>query len=137
MSEKNYINKTWKELVMTVTTGRNERGGFLWYDHAGIKRRILELCPHRHQHSLAPYLNALVRSGHLVRANKDKALVQGGGIHGHNEYFYRQTGKAFQRGDSDRLINWKRPENSNAALAHELWRMHRDLPRWFRRMMLE
>lgn len=135
---------TWKERIMLTTTGRNDKGGFLWYSHDMICRLISEaegVQVHSVYRSLSCYLQGLVKSGHLERAIKPRHLSRKVQYDGKPEYLYRQTGKAFTRQDDQRLKSGKNASNpkatQNAVLSHELWRIHRGLPKWFRRMMLD
>lgn len=134
---------TWKERVMAATTGRNDRGAFLWYSHDKILKLIGEqegVDVRRVYRSLSSYLSSLVKSGHLERAMKPKHLSRKLHYDPKGEYLYRQTGKPYKRGE---LGFMKCPKNQhsmirhNAVLSHELWRLHRNLPKWYRRMMLD
>jgi len=131
MKKKN----TWKELILAAMTGRNNRGIPLWYDHAGIYRRLSEAHGEeatRAYRSLSAYLLALVKSGHLERAIKPRHLSTKVQYDGKPEYLYRVTGKPFTRGGLQECDNTRK-----AILAHDLWRMYPRLPKWYRRMMLD
>jgi hypothetical protein len=134
---------TWKQRVMAATTGRNSRGAFLWYSHDKICSLVSEqegIDPHSIYRSLSAYLSGLVKSGHLERALKPPKLRQGiRGLSSIPEYVYRQTGKPFARGVPV-LSSSKNLHTEAARLSiqgHELWRLHRSLPKWFRRMMMD
>lgn len=135
--------KTWKERVMAATSGRNSRGARLWYSHDKIIRLISEaegIDPKLIYRSLSAYLSGLVKSGHLERATKPPELRQGiRGLSSIPEYVYRQTGKPFVRGMPS--LSSSKNEHTEAARrssqGHELWRLHRALPKWFRCMMMD
>lgn len=134
--------KTWKERIMEAIGGRNTRGAFLWYSHdkildaidknEGINTRAI-------YRSLTCYLQGLVKSGHVERAVKPKELSRKVQYDHKQEYLYRKTGKPFTRG----LPTLKSCKNElsgsyiKAQLSHELWRIHRRLPKWFRDMMMD
>lgn len=134
--------KTWKERVMAATSGRNSRGAFLWYSHDKICSLITEAEGFETKsvyRSLSAYLSELVKSGHLVRAIKPRELSLKVQYDGKPEYLYRQTGKPFVRG-VPALISSKNDHSEAArrsSQAHELWRVHRALPKWFRCMMMD
>ena len=143
MTIKPKTTLTWKERVMAATTGRNSRGAFLWYSHDKICCLIGEaegLRVKDFYRSISAYLNDLVKSGHLERAVKPRHLSNKVRYDGKEEYLYRQTGKAYKRGNPG-LISPKNQHSPvierNALLSHELWRLHRTLPKWFRRMMFD
>lgn len=133
---------TWKERVMLATSGRNNKGGFLWYSH----KKICELIEEREgikvtdfYATISGYLTQLVKSGHIERAAKPKHLSNRYHYGLKQEYLYRQTGKPFKR-RFPYLSSSKNKDTlagDNAILAHEIWRLHRKLPKWFRRMMLD
>lgn len=135
---------TWKERVMVATSGRNERGAFLWYSHKKICEVIGEqegLKPSEFYGSISSFLTSLVKSGHMIRANKPQELRQGvRGISSIPEYLYRQTGKPYERSKAIPLQSSKN-SHTDAGLrgiqAHEIWRSNPTLPKWFRRMMLD
>jgi hypothetical protein len=128
---------------MEATSGRNERGAFLWYAHDKIVRAIEEAeginVKETYQGGLACYLIGLVKSGHLQRAVKPPELSRKVQYDCKKEYLYRQTGKAYKRG----IPSLKSHKNQfcdshiRGQQSHELWRIHRTLPKWFRLMMLD
>lgn len=135
---------TWKQRILAATSGRNDRGAFLWYSHHLIKEKVFEAegleKDQIYKSGLSPYLYALVKSGHLERAIKPPELTRKIKYDGRPEYFYRQTGKPYSP-DYARLKSSRNEHNpqatNNAVLGHELWRLHRRLPKWFRRMMMD
>lgn len=135
--------KTWKERIMAASTGRNSRGAFLWYSHNKICEIINEQEGNnakRGYRSLSVYLTGLVKSGHLERALKPHTMRSGvRGLSSIPEYVYRQTGKLYKRGIP--ALSSSKNEHTDAALisaqGHEIWRVHKTLPKWFRRMMLD
>ena len=133
---------TWKQRVMAATTGRNSRGAFLWYSHDKICTLISEAEGIRVKdfyRSLSSYINGLVKSGHLERAIKPRELSKKVQYDGKPEYLYRQTGKPYTRGMPS-LSSGKNAHTDAATISsqgHELWRLHRTLPLWFRRMMTD
>lgn len=140
---KTKTTMTWKERIMLATTGRNSRGAGLWYSHDLICSLIGDIEGLRVKdfyRSISAYLRALVKSGHMVRAVKPRNLSGKVQYDGRDEYLYRQTGKPYTRGNPG-LISPKNQHSPvierNALLSHELWRLHRTLPKWFRRMMLD
>lgn len=134
---------TWKERVMAATSGRNVRGTFLWYSHDRICQAIGEAEGIRVKdfyRSVSAYLNGLVKSGHMERAVKPSGLREGvRGLSSIPEYLYRQTGKPFTRKTPSLSSSKNRHTNAQerAVQAHELWRLHRRLPKWFRDMMMD
>ena len=134
--------RTWKQRVMAAASGRNNRGAFLWYSHDKICSIIGDEEGMRVKdfyRSISAYLNGLVKSGHLERAIKPRNLSRKVQYDGKPEYLYRQTGKVFKRGvpvmSSSKNIHTDAARLSSQA--HELWRLHRALPKWFRRMMTD
>lgn len=140
---KTKTTKTWKQRIIEATSGRNERGAFLWYSHDHICTLVGEaegLRVKDFYRSFGTYLLGLVKSGHLVRAVKPRHLSKKVQYDGKPEYLYRRTGKTFEREDSNRGISGKNAHTDhagkNAVIGHEIWRLHRGLPKWYRRMML-
>ena len=128
MAIKTKTTLTWKERIMLVTTGRNNKGGFLWYSHGKICDIIEKAEGVRI--TLGRELIELVKKGYLVRAVKPRHLSSKVQYNGKEEYLYRQTGKPFKRGMPELT-------NNRAEQAHEIWRLHKKLPKWFRCMMLD
>lgn len=133
--------KTWKERIMAATGGRNARGDFLWYSHKGVIEAIemhegIDLKDSGGM--LSPYLIGLVKGGFMVRAVKPHSLSRKVQRTSTPEYLYRQSGKPFERGigklESSRNILAK--SYIKAHEAHELWRMYKQLPKWYRDMMM-
>lgn len=125
---------------MQVTGGRNARGDFLWYSH----RKILDAIDQAEgintgtvYRSLTVYLSQLVKGGHLIRAVKPHSLSRKVQRTSTPEYLYRQTGKPFKRGLA--LTDGKALSSSHVKgmQAHELWRVYRRLPKWYRDMMMD
>lgn len=139
---KTKTSLTWKQRILLATSGRNDRGAFLWYSHDLILKTINEAegCQVKQVYrSLSVYLSQLVKSGHMQRAIKPPELSKK--IHQTKipEYLYRRTGKDYNP-DYARLRSSKNEHtnaSTNAGLGHELWRIHRNLPKWFRRMMMD
>jgi hypothetical protein len=137
--------KTWKEKIIDALTGRNNRGDPLWYSH----KKILELVSENEGHdvsqpyrSLSNYLLELVKSGHLERALTPPGVSNKKchGMEPGKAYLYRRTSKPFKRG----YLNLKSSRNQYNSEVHirgqeafELWRKHKSLPKWFRRMMMD
>jgi hypothetical protein len=119
--------RTWKEKILAVVTGRNDRGLALWYSHYKIKELIAQsegIEFSDMHHSISTHLLSLVRSGHLERTYKPPHLSRK--LHPGKEYLYRWTRKPFKRYVRD----------VNEAIGQDIWREHPKLPKWFRRMML-
>jgi len=136
-------DRTWKERIMDVTTGRNSRGAPLWYSHGKICMLIagqedISVSSIRAK-SITPYLLGLVKSGHLERAEKPVHLCRHMRGNGTKEYLYRQTGKKFKIYAGESFESYKNKGSDASVLgyqAHKIWRDHRKLPKWFRQMML-
>jgi hypothetical protein len=134
--------KTWKERIMEATSGRNPQGRFLWYSHSKIIDCMDELeggsirgefC------SITPYLSDLVKHGYMIRAVKPPSLLNRPLDNRRPEYLYRQTGKPFKRGIVELSSRKNAHTNAQATSrqSHDLWREHRKLPYWFRRLMYD
>lgn len=142
MKDKPKTSLTWKQRIMLATTGRNSRGVFLWYSHDLILKIVSEqegINVRDTYRSLSCYLHGLVKSGHLERALKPRELSLKVQDDGRPEYLYRQTGKPYLRG----IPVLKSCKNKHSVFVqrstqgHELWRLHRKLPKWFRLMMMD
>jgi hypothetical protein len=135
--------RTWKEKIIAVMTGLNDRGKPLWYSH----KKILDLISEaegrdvsKTYRSLSNYLLELVKSGHLQRTIAPEGISNKlchGTVAG-KSYLYRRTSKPFVRGQ----VNLRSEKNklTDAHLrgmeAHDLWREYPELPKWFRIMMM-
>lgn len=134
--------KTWKERIMEVTGGRNTRGDYLWYSHGGILDALDKAegtnIRHDFYRSISPYLQGLVKGGFLIRAVKPHSLSRMVQRRTIPEYLYKQTGKPFKRGN----VNLQSSKNEHTQVrlraieAHDLWREYRQLPKWYRDMMM-
>lgn len=131
--------KTWKERIVAVMTGRNDRGVALWYTHKKIMNLVYaHFDVSKEYRSLTPYLSALVKSGHLERTMKPPELSEKVSYTTQVEYLYRRTEKPYER----KYPSLKSSKNkySEAQIrgvqAHELWRMYPTLPKWYRAMMM-
>lgn len=132
--------KTWKEKIVAVLTGQNSRGKPLWYSHKKIMQLVSDAEGYDisvKYRSLSNYLLELVKSGHLERTIKPAHLSDK--VQPNKEYLYRRTAKPYNR----EYMSLQSSKN-NLTDAHirgqeafELWRKHRTLPKWFRRMMMD
>lgn len=135
---------TWKEKIVGVMTGLNDRGEPLWYSH----KKILELICENEDYdvsktyrSLSSYLADLVKSGHLQRTYAPEGISNKlcHGTESGKAYLYRRTSKPFKRGQVG--LQSSKNNLTDAHLrgveAHDLWRKHPTLPKWFRRMMMD
>lgn len=132
--------KTWKEKIVAVLSGQNVRGKPLWYSHKKIMQLVSENEGYdisTKYRSLSNYLLELVKSGHLERALKPPHLSSK--VHPDKEYLYRRTSKPYTR----EYMSLQSSKNNftdahiRGQEAFELWRKHKTLPKWFRRMMMD
>ena len=112
----------------------------LWYSHKKIITLLSELDGYNVKNkyrSMSAYLLELVKSGHLERTVAPPEVSKR--MHGTKEYLYRRTGKSFKRGYLD--LNSSKSKFTDACVkgikAHEIYRLNRNLPKWFRKMMMD
>ncbi len=133
---------TWKEKIVGVMTGLNDRGAPLWYSHKKIMQLVSDAEGYdvsKKYRSLSGYLLELVKSGHLQRTLAPEGVSNKlcHGTDAGKSYLYRRTSKTFKRGQ----VNLKSSKNNltdahlRGVEAHDLWRQYPTLPKWFRRMM--
>jgi hypothetical protein len=125
---------TWKQRILTVMVGKNDRGIPLWYSH----KKICELLELEEGAKISVYLTQMVKTGHVERARKPKGLSTK--VYEHEpEYFYRVTGKPYVR--SNVIKPGTKKEDASilemAVQGHDLWRLYPTLPKWFRRLMYD
>ncbi len=134
--------RTWKEYILDAMTGRNKKGIPLWYDNATIMSEVSKLAGYDIRvkyKSLTCFLYDLTKTGHIERAVKPRELSKKVCYDPSKEFLYRVTGKPYVHRFGN--LNTYKNQGSNieavSTQAHNIWREHKTLPKWYRRMMLD